>query len=1566
MEQPSIMTWSRSTFLPVLFATLTALSLCAGALAENHIQISDTPEGIADKLDELQEKFDETKDTCYKDEINEIWDSLDDDPRDEVLEIWEARDEAQNREDERFNRELEDLRGDEWAAYTAAFLSSTLFDVDTPFRQALGENLQVLGQQTDQTVQELVGQMNEQSRAEAAEAKRVKLEAIGDDILAGYDQILVDDKLPTPLVTVRGFEGYPHSNVVTRSARMVQDAFIGNNLKLRYRLNTLKTATGDIPEGNFATQPGYEVFNNVTGNLRMIGYLEANYSGAMTSAIDGKTEALSDFLSLPGMEDTPEHSLRREIFIESLTHLSMDVELRYARFERTYQELQTMKRDRRRWESRTPLPTTKEERVAYNAYLNFMNDSIAYQESELASLTLEQTERDYLLALNRSPFLTAPIEVDGFEGPMWQYLIGWMRGALGGYQATWNTSYRTPEKDQEALDQAIDYLDGLTMDAAFEYGTIIMGPDLIRTFGGPSFTPLRKQLTEQLGPMIPNIGIFVGELESLFEREWGDTEYSRMFFDVGMGIAGLVVAGGIVIFPVAAPLLVPVELTLMGTQLTFEGGRLVGAYQDYSAAETLVQSGMGDRAALTRYGDVLEAQVGTFVLTAGLTVVGVAGSISALDDAARALNQADNVAPAVGATGRAADDLARGSDTATASLDETQRFRPGTFDPEPPGTVIDADTFRGMTLDQQAAHLGGLSESAQVKLANQLSLADREALGTAMVYQRILRGIRENPGAVRYRPAGGGFSRLTPEPAAQLTDAEILDAVRTGGIIIDPGAYRALGTLADDPITGPFSLLRGADETIEEMDLPVRGYFVSEMTPTQIDELFRIDIDSLPIGQRQTILLQRADALRQNMIPSFPVDPATQRALGVITVRNIQRVKERALSPEELGGVGWLDEWGAPPVYTRPAPNVAAGAGAMDSGSTVIGGTDSGSTVIGGIDETQIFRPGTFDPEPPGNVVDAGGLPDWMYVPPPRPARIVPRGGWPSHLDGLQDNIYFPDFFRRPPVKARAGTSGVGNSSRAMEQGSSIIHLKPGPRTLPVGKGAPWRNFMIRSFMIGGCQGDWTPDCNDDTPIAVLSIPAGKEKGVAACLAQDPQVAMVEPNSGRWRQRTVDDPLFKSQGSWQQDYADQWALHHVGLTGDGDDWPARNADGDTIVVAVIDTGLAWSHPDFDLGSLWINGKEIPGNDIDDDLNGYVDDVAGWNFLDYAPVPWDFDGHGTLVAGIIAAQTGNGVGVAGINSNVRIMPLKAINNAGQSRAAYLAEAIVYAANNGAKIINLSVGGAHLTVAEQLAIDYATSQGVLVIAAAGNEGQRLDDYGPAGAKGVLTVAASDAQDRRMEFSNWGPQVDLIAPGEDIVGLRAPATDLMRTTDAEDYKRGANFVGDDQLYYRATGTSFSAPIVAGVASLVWGNDPSLTATDVRRILQQSAQDVGPPGRDKLFGYGLLDAQAALSADPAFFIDVQISGVAPVQDAGKVYLEILGSLDGDQLKSGWLEYGAGTEPDEWKRLKGELKKPVYEASLGRIPATELGGEPTWTVRLIGEHANGQRREHRFQIDLN
>lgn len=444
------------------------------------------------------------------------------------------------------------------------------------------------------------------------------------------------------------------------------------------------------------------------------------------------------------------------------------------------------------------------------------------------------------------------------------------------------------------------------------------------------------------------------------------------------------------------------------------------------------------------------------------------------------------------------------------------------------------------------------------------------------------------------------------------------------------------------------------------------------------------------------------------------------------------------------------------------------------------------------------------------------------------------------------------------------------------------------------------------------------------------------------------------------------DPNYRGQGSWQQEHEDQWAIKRVGFTDDESSaWHKIKDDADDVIVAVIDTGLDWNHLDISWDNIWTNPGEIADNGIDDDGNGFIDDMIGWNFFANDNKPWDHDGHGTFVSGVIAGTWNNDAGIAGINPKAKIMVLKALNNFGHSRASFLAAAVMYATNNGAKIINMSVGGEGMTKILSEAIKYANSKGVVIIVAAGNMAVNVQDFGFAAMDEVVTVASTDLEDKRAVFSNWGAQLDIAAPGLDVLSLRARRTDFMEGIPGMTYEAGAAYVGNDNRYYRASGTSFSAPIVAGVASLVIANRPELSGEDVKRILLNSARDVDTPGIDQYTGYGLVDANAALAADKDFFIETSISGVEVQQTDGGAVVAIMGTTNADQFANASIQMGAGDDPANWKEISDEIVNSVINGQVGTIPAAEFAGSTVWVIRLITIHENGKTREARFRLDL-
>jgi subtilisin family serine protease len=254
--------------------------------------------------------------------------------------------------------------------------------------------------------------------------------------------------------------------------------------------------------------------------------------------------------------------------------------------------------------------------------------------------------------------------------------------------------------------------------------------------------------------------------------------------------------------------------------------------------------------------------------------------------------------------------------------------------------------------------------------------------------------------------------------------------------------------------------------------------------------------------------------------------------------------------------------------------------------------------------------------------------------------------------------------------------------------------------------------------------------------------------------------------------------------------------------------------------------------------LWINTGEVSGAlGIDDDGNGYADDVHGWSFIDGGSHDID-DGynHGTHVAGIAAAASSNGLGIAGVCWKCRLMILKVLDSTGNGTYSDVAEAVMYAVNNGAKIINLSLGGTPYNQELEDAVEYAYTHNVLVVAAVGNYGGSV--LYPAAYERTFAVAATDQDDQHASYSNRGPQVDVSAPGSSIYSTCIRAG-----------------------YCTKTGTSMSTPHVSGLAGLIWSKHYTYTVSSVEKLIIGTAVDIQDAGWDEETGWGRIDAQRALS---------------------------------------------------------------------------------------------------------
>ncbi len=261
---------------------------------------------------------------------------------------------------------------------------------------------------------------------------------------------------------------------------------------------------------------------------------------------------------------------------------------------------------------------------------------------------------------------------------------------------------------------------------------------------------------------------------------------------------------------------------------------------------------------------------------------------------------------------------------------------------------------------------------------------------------------------------------------------------------------------------------------------------------------------------------------------------------------------------------------------------------------------------------------------------------------------------------------------------------------------------------------------------------------------------------------------------------------------------------------------ANGYTGQGVVVAVIDTGVDYNHEDLK-NNIWTNTKEIAGNGIDDDGNGYVDDIYGWNFDNNSNNTLDDNGHGTHVSGTIAGEN-NGYGVTGIAYNAKIMPIKALNESGSGSYSAIANGIYYAVDNGANVINLSLGGSYSSRTLKSAVEYASSKGVTVVMAAGNDGDSSPDYPARYAnQSGIAVGAVDKNNQIADFSNR-------AGNNQLTYVTAPGVKVYSSLPGNQY--GAY-----------SGTSMATPHVAGVVALMLSANRSLTDAQVRQIITDTA---------------------------------------------------------------------------------------------------------------------------------
>ena len=397
--------------------------------------------------------------------------------------------------------------------------------------------------------------------------------------------------------------------------------------------------------------------------------------------------------------------------------------------------------------------------------------------------------------------------------------------------------------------------------------------------------------------------------------------------------------------------------------------------------------------------------------------------------------------------------------------------------------------------------------------------------------------------------------------------------------------------------------------------------------------------------------------------------------------------------------------------------------------------------------------------------------------------------------------------------------------------GPLLVKIKPTPHFLKKIQDLPNDTLLQHTQLI-----------NDELIRVDTSTPAGQQ--ALENLKKNFNIEYIEPDHALYAHELPNDPELKRQSMYLQSVSalPAWEL----LVN-----PAP------VIVAIIDSGIDPLHEDLQ-ANLWVNTLETPNNGIDDDGDGFADDVLGYNFSSNNPNINDDNGHGTLIAGIVGAVGNNDIGIAGLNWNCQLLAIKILDENGVSSISKAISAIQYARQHGAKVINASWGFASdATTAEasqslQQAIELAQSDGILFVASVGNgvsfQGQNNDDPNVTNypssfnLDNIVSVAALDNKDDLAFFSNYGNNsVDLAAPGVDIFSTSP----------------GLN-------YSAMSGTSISAPFVTGAASLLLAMNPGLTPLEVKALLLQNV-DVLPSLKGKVFTSGKLNIANALAASPA-----------------------------------------------------------------------------------------------------
>lgn len=367
---------------------------------------------------------------------------------------------------------------------------------------------------------------------------------------------------------------------------------------------------------------------------------------------------------------------------------------------------------------------------------------------------------------------------------------------------------------------------------------------------------------------------------------------------------------------------------------------------------------------------------------------------------------------------------------------------------------------------------------------------------------------------------------------------------------------------------------------------------------------------------------------------------------------------------------------------------------------------------------------------------------------------------------------------------------------------------------------------------------------------------------MARAFAGDPNIEFAEPIFVQHILADPNDPL----------YSQQWYLRAVKAS---QGWDIEKGESQ-VIIAIIDSGVDTDHPDL-MQKIWVNPGEIAGNNIDDDGNGFIDDINGWDFVkensDPNPDPdgLDNDGdgladdgvdHGTSMAGLAAAMTDNQEGIAGLAWNCIIMPVRVMGDEGSGFIDDIAQGIRYAADNGAHIINLSLGGSSNSQTQRLAVEYAYTKGAIVVAAAGNQGVNDLHYPAAHERVVAIGGTGNEADLKSSISNFGIYVDIMAPGGDF-NLRPPSEMISTVYYNPTYGFNDFYRARTKEGYLTAGTSSSTAIASGLMALVFSQHPDWSNEQVIRqvVLTADNIDLVNPSYKEQLGSGRINTYRALT---------------------------------------------------------------------------------------------------------